>query len=70
MRLFLSLAISVPVGAFFGLCAAYDSYASTPYWHIGIGGAVGVIFGLAVGGVKAKWVDWLYPPGDGPTDDE
>jgi hypothetical protein len=63
LRMILSLAFMVPTWAILGAFAHLDAFGRRAV--IGgaiVGGIVGVFFGLGFGGVKGKWVDWLFGP--------
>jgi hypothetical protein len=62
VRLILSLAVFVPGFAWLGIAAAWDSYFSV-WGGEAIGGAIGVFFGLAFGGMLPRMVaDWCFGP--------
>ncbi len=62
LHLTLSLAVFAPGFALLGMFAAWDSFF-TVWGGAAIGGALGVFFGLAFGGVLSRRVaDWCFGP--------
>jgi len=61
LGLILSLAFFVPACALLGGFSTLDS--GMPTWcGLTVGSAIGVFFGLAFGGVRGRWLDYIYGP--------
>ena len=64
VKLVATIAACLSIGALFGRSSRTKT-ARTPISSAGLGGVVGIAFGLvAAGESRGRWLDPFFPPGD------